>query len=92
VRIFGSPKRDLCLQMHPDSFDVQAISNLANAYVKLEVDQEVKRYLLEFLSVVAQYLDVSEGFTSQVLSPLKPQPGTLNPVPDRLGRIYVSGT
>lgn len=52
--------------MHPDSFDVQAISNLANAYVKLEVNQEVTSCLLEFLSVVAQYMDVSEGFTSQV--------------------------
>lgn len=48
-------------QMHPDSFDVQAISNLANAYVKLEADPEVTKCLLEFISVVAQCIEVSSG-------------------------------
>ena len=28
-------------QMHPDQFDVQAVSNIVNAFVKLEVDLEV---------------------------------------------------
>ena len=53
-------------QMHPDQFDVQAVSNIVNAYVKLDVEPEVRRYLLEFMSVVIQCFDADEEFSAQV--------------------------
>ena len=55
-------------QMHPDQFDVQAVSNIVNAFVKLEVETEVRQYLLDFMAVVAQCFDADEEFSPQSIS------------------------
>jgi hypothetical protein len=55
-------------QMHPDQFDAQAVANIVNAYIKLDVPEEVASYLLEYMSVVTQILEVETDFTPQAIS------------------------
>ena len=55
-------------QMHPDQFDVQAVSNIVNAYVKLDAEASVRNCLLDFMSVVAQCFDADEEFSPQSIS------------------------
>eukprot|EP00961_Rhodomonas_salina_P085052 1142195-Rhodomonas_salina.4 len=72
-------------QMHPDQFDVQSVANIVNAFVKVGVERDVLKYLMEFMSVVTQCFDAADDlFAPQAISNIANAFSRVNMVEDVL--------